>query len=591
MDVPGIELRPAPEHRRRPPEPGAPRRRRACPPTACSATSTRAGNRCGSAMGGNPIPTLRRRRSRSGGGVRAARRPATRGCSTSSCSTAAPPRATACPSPTTPSSACSSPISRSASRSRSCSGTRAAATYGFHLHQAITKEFQPEFGQTCMEILGPLGQIQTGEWAPLAGEIDRIYRRSFGNHAGGTSQVKRMVVATRGLGLPAGSGDAVAIDLTLDHDQLHVQQSAHDFFQRRAARRRSSGTSRTATSATSPTSGGRWPTSAGSASRSRRSYGGSGGRFLDLLPDLRGDGPLPRAEPAPRHRRRRGRDVLSAPAPTRSSGTGCPPIADGRCHHQPRGAGARRRVRPRRHRVLGTVQRRRLRARPGPSCWWSSRRRPTCFLVVARTSGDRGADGISLLPRRRARRRHLVRRRSPTSPASALYAVTFDDVAVPRRQRRRRRRRRLGAVVGGHHEGRGAADRDHRRCRAGRARDDEPVRQGPRAVRRTDRPVPGRAVPGDRHPDRHAPRRSPRPAGGVPHRRGQAVRARGGDGDRVRQAGVARTSTVRPTRCTPASRSSSSTTSRSTRGASKFWENNLGDARYYQEQLAGELEL
>ena len=48
----------------------------------------------------------------------------------------------------------------------------------------------------------PLGQVQSGEWAPLAGEIDRIYRRSFGNHAGGTSQVKRMVVATRDLGLP-----------------------------------------------------------------------------------------------------------------------------------------------------------------------------------------------------------------------------------------------------------------------------------------------------------------------------------------------------------------------------------------------------
>ena len=74
--------------------------------------------------------------------------------------------------------------------------------YGFHLHQAITKEYQPEFAQTCMEILGPLAQVQTGEWAPLAGEIDRIYRRSFGNHAGGTSQVKRMVVATRALGLP-----------------------------------------------------------------------------------------------------------------------------------------------------------------------------------------------------------------------------------------------------------------------------------------------------------------------------------------------------------------------------------------------------
>jgi 3-oxocholest-4-en-26-oyl-CoA dehydrogenase alpha subunit len=75
-------------------------------------------------------------------------------------------------------------------------------TYGMHLTSAIVKEFQPEFGQACMDIVGPLAQIQTGEWAPLAGEIDRIYRRSFANHAGGTSQVKRMVVATRVLGLP-----------------------------------------------------------------------------------------------------------------------------------------------------------------------------------------------------------------------------------------------------------------------------------------------------------------------------------------------------------------------------------------------------
>jgi alkylation response protein AidB-like acyl-CoA dehydrogenase len=74
--------------------------------------------------------------------------------------------------------------------------------YGTHMHQGITTEFQPEFAQICMEIVGPLAQIQGGEWAPLAGEIDRIYRRSFGNHAGGTSQVKRMVVATRALGLP-----------------------------------------------------------------------------------------------------------------------------------------------------------------------------------------------------------------------------------------------------------------------------------------------------------------------------------------------------------------------------------------------------
>jgi hypothetical protein len=74
--------------------------------------------------------------------------------------------------------------------------------YGSHLNQAITKEFWPHFAQTCMEILGPLGQITTGEWAPLAGEIDRNYRQSFSNHGGGTPQMKRLVVATRVLGLP-----------------------------------------------------------------------------------------------------------------------------------------------------------------------------------------------------------------------------------------------------------------------------------------------------------------------------------------------------------------------------------------------------
>ena len=34
--------------------------------------------------------------------------------------------------------------------------------HGFHLHQAITKEYQPEFAQTCMEILGPLAPDPVG---------------------------------------------------------------------------------------------------------------------------------------------------------------------------------------------------------------------------------------------------------------------------------------------------------------------------------------------------------------------------------------------------------------------------------------------
>lgn len=81
-------------------------------------------------------------------------------------------------------------------------GYEGGRTYGPHLNQAIMKEFQPEFAQKCYEIVGPLAQIQGGALAPVASEIDHIYRRSFGNHAGGTSQLKRMVVATRVLGLP-----------------------------------------------------------------------------------------------------------------------------------------------------------------------------------------------------------------------------------------------------------------------------------------------------------------------------------------------------------------------------------------------------
>ena len=90
-------------------------------------------------------------------------------------------------------------------------------------------------------------------------------------------------------------------------------------------------------------------------------YGGTGGRFLDLLPIYEEMGrflvPSPhldtvagrgRDDPERRHRRA---EAALAPADRRRS-----------LHHQPRGAGGRRRVRPRRHHVLGAIQRQRLRA-------------------------------------------------------------------------------------------------------------------------------------------------------------------------------------------------------------------------------------
>lgn len=77
-----------------------------------------------------------------------------------------------------------------------------SAVFNANLMPTFHKEFWPNFAQVCMEILGPMSQVTGGPLAPLNGHIEHFFRGSFGNHAGGTSQLKRMVMATRGLGLP-----------------------------------------------------------------------------------------------------------------------------------------------------------------------------------------------------------------------------------------------------------------------------------------------------------------------------------------------------------------------------------------------------
>jgi len=78
-------------------------------------------------------------------------------------------------------------------------GGRAARSF---ISQAFYKEFWPRMAQICMEIVGPMAQLHGGKWAVLDGRVQQYFRASFGNHAGGTSQLKRMSLATRGLGLP-----------------------------------------------------------------------------------------------------------------------------------------------------------------------------------------------------------------------------------------------------------------------------------------------------------------------------------------------------------------------------------------------------
>ena len=72
----------------------------------------------------------------------------------------------------------------------------------------ISKEWNPRFAQAVMEIMGPMGLLGAGsQWAPLDGWAERHYRmRGFETHAHGTIEVLKMVVATRGLGLPRGPG-------------------------------------------------------------------------------------------------------------------------------------------------------------------------------------------------------------------------------------------------------------------------------------------------------------------------------------------------------------------------------------------------
>lgn len=71
------------------------------------------------------------------------------------------------------------------------------------LPSVVHKEAQPRVAQLISQIVGPLGQLSSASGrAPLGGQPDAWYRASYANHAGGTPQVKRMVLATRGLGLP-----------------------------------------------------------------------------------------------------------------------------------------------------------------------------------------------------------------------------------------------------------------------------------------------------------------------------------------------------------------------------------------------------
>jgi len=77
------------------------------------------------------------------------------------------------------------------------------------IESTIAKVFSTELQQrllnTAMQVLGPYGQLQEGsKWVPLKGMIERNYRAAvLATFGGGSSEILRNIIATRGLELPA----------------------------------------------------------------------------------------------------------------------------------------------------------------------------------------------------------------------------------------------------------------------------------------------------------------------------------------------------------------------------------------------------
>ena len=68
----------------------------------------------------------------------------------------------------------------------------------------LASELSQRNARTAMKVAGLYGQLMAGsEYAPGRGRYGAMYVQTLGSTiAGGTSEIQRNIIATRGLGLP-----------------------------------------------------------------------------------------------------------------------------------------------------------------------------------------------------------------------------------------------------------------------------------------------------------------------------------------------------------------------------------------------------
>ena len=76
--------------------------------------------------------------------------------------------------------------------------------YEASMSKVFGSELQQKVANTGIEILGQYGHLwKNSKWVKLQGSLSRAYLNQFGaNIAGGTGEIQRNIIATRGLGLP-----------------------------------------------------------------------------------------------------------------------------------------------------------------------------------------------------------------------------------------------------------------------------------------------------------------------------------------------------------------------------------------------------